>query len=172
MNPPPLILPRSENAHLIHAQPTASFGIPNSYLKAVEPKVLYTFERSGDYTLEIRDVTSRYGDSAHAYRLVVRTQIPHVGAFEVSPQDRINLIPGQARKLNILTYQEEGFSGEVLFDFSSLPQRVNVFPGAEVAGKQPATDISEKEESFVPGVHKTTLVLLADSDAPVTRMPR
>jgi hypothetical protein len=147
-------------------------GIPSNYLKAAEPKVTYTFERSGHYYLEIRDITSRYGNSDYAYRLVVRPQIPHVGAFEVNPGDRINLIPGQARKVNIVTYQEEGFSGEVLFTFARLPQGVNVFPGAEVDGKKRPNEISEKEDSFVPDVQKTTLVLLADPDAPVTRMPQ
>ena len=147
-------------------------GIPSNYLKATEPKVIYTFDRSGHYYLEIRDITSRYGNSDYAYRLVVRPQIPHVGAFEVDPGDRINLIPGRARKVNIVTYQEEGFSGEVLFTFAGLPQGVNVFPGAEVDGKKRPNEISEKEESFVPDVQKTTLVLLADPDAPVTRMPR
>jgi hypothetical protein len=147
-------------------------GIPSNYLKAAEPKVLYTFERSGRYYLEIRDVTSRYGDPDYAYRLVVRPQIPHVGAFEVTPQERINLVPGRARKLNIVTYHEEGFAGEVLFTSAGLPAGVNVFPGADADGKKRPNDVSEKEESFVPGVQKTTLVLLADPDAPVTRMPQ
>ncbi len=74
--------------------------------------------------------------------------------------------------MNILTYQEEGFSGEVLFTFAGLPQGVNVFPAAEVDGKKRPNEISEKEESFVPDVQKTTLVLLADPEAPVTRMPQ
>ncbi len=146
-------------------------GIPSNYLKAVEPKVIYTLERKGRYYLEIRDITSRYGNADYAYRLVVRNQIPHVGAFEVNPHDRINLIPGQARKLNIVTYQEEGFSGEVLFTFSGLPPGVTVFPGAEVDGKKRPNEVSEKEEVFVPDVQKTTLVLLADPDAPLTREP-
>ncbi len=146
-------------------------GGPSNYLKAVEPKVTYTLERKGRYYLEIRDVTSRYGDADYAYRLVVRDQIPHVGAFEVNPHDRINLIPGQATKLNIVTYQEEGFSGDVLFTFSGLPPGVTVFPGAEVDGKKRPNEVSEKEELFVPDVQKTTLVLLADPDAPLTRKP-
>ena len=60
----------------------------------------------------------------------------------------------------------------MLFTFAKLPSGVNVFPGAEVDGKERPNEISEKEESFVPDVQKTTLVLLADADAPVTRMPR
>ena len=146
-------------------------GIPSNYLKAVEPKMIYSVERNGRYTLEIRDVTSRYGDADYVYRLVVRNQIPHVGAFEVNPHDRINLIPGRAKKVNVITYQEEGFSGEVLFTFSGLPQGVTVSPGAEVDGKKGPDDVSENEESFVPVMQTTTLVLLADSDAPITRKP-
>ncbi len=146
-------------------------GGPSDYLKAVEPKMIYDVERNGRYTLEIRDVTSRYGDADYAYRLVVRNQIPHVGAFEVNPRDRINLIPGQAKKVNVVTYQEEGFSGDVLFTFSGLPQGVTVSPGAEVVGKKRPNDVSENEETFVPDMQTTTLVLMADSDAPITRKP-
>ena len=157
------------NVHQKHAE--YGGGGPSSWLQTVEPKLIYTIERSGRYYLEVRDITSRYGNSDYNYRLVVRTQIPHVGAFEVSPDERLNLIPGQARKLIIVTHQEEGFRGEVLFTWSNLAQGVKVFPGADVAGKPP-NERSKKEENFVPDVQKTTLMVLADADAPATRLPQ
>ena len=98
--------------------------------------MIYSVERDGRYHIQIRDVTSRYGNADYAYKLVVRNQVPHVGSFEVKPHDRINLIPGQARKLNIVTYQEEGFSGDVLFTFSGLPPGVSISPGAEIEPKK------------------------------------
>ena len=142
-------------------------GIPSSFLKTVEPKMAYTLERSGRFFVEVRDVTSRYGGPDYEYRLLVRTPIPHVGAFDVDPVERINLVPGIARKLSIVTHQEEGFAGEVLFACSNLPPGVQVFPGADVEKKSSAP-VSKQEESFLPGIQKTTLVLLAEPDAPVT----
>ncbi len=145
-------------------------GIPSSFLKTVEPKMAYTLERSGRYFVEVSDITARYGGPEFGYRLLVRTPIPHVGAIEVDPSDRINLVPGRARKLSIVTHQEEGFAGEVLFDCSNLPPGVRVFPGADVE-KKGSAPVSQQKEYFLPAVQTTTLVLLADPDAAVTRMP-
>ena len=146
-------------------------GIPSSFLKTVEPKMAYTLEQSGRYFVEVSDVTSRYGGPDYGYRLLVRAPIPHVGAIEVEPSDRINLVPGVARKLSIVTHQEEGFGGEVLFDWSNLPPGVRVFPGADVEKKKGSAPVSQMKENFLPAVQITTLVLLADPDAAVTRMP-
>ena len=146
-------------------------GIPSSFLKTVEPKMAYTLEQSGRYFVEVSDVTSRYGGPEYGYRLLVRAPIPHVGAIEVDPSDRINLVPGRARKLSIVTHQEEGFAGEVLFDFSDLPPGVRVFPGADVEKKNNSAPVSQMKENFLPAVQTTTLVLLADPDAAATRMP-
>ena len=145
-------------------------GIPSTFLKTVEPKMAYTLERSGRYFVEVSDITARYGGPDFGYRLLVRAPIPHVGAIEVDPSDRINLVPGRARKLSIVTHQEEGFAGEVLFDCSNLPPGVRVFAGADVEKKSNAP-VSQQEEHFLPAVQTTTLVLLADPDAAVTRMP-
>ena len=146
-------------------------GIPSNFLKTVEPKMTYTLEQSGRYFVEVSDITARYGGPEFGYRLLVRAPIPHVGAIEVDPSDRINLVPGRARKLSIVTHQEEGFSGEVLFDCSNLPPGVRVFPGADVENKKSNAPVSQQEENFLPAVQTTTLVLLADPDAAVTRMP-
>ena len=145
-------------------------GIPSTFLKTVEPKMAYTLERSGRYFLEVSDITARYGGPDFGYRLLFRAPIPHVGAIAVDPSDRINLVPGRARKLSIVTHQEEGFAGEVLFDVSNLPPGVRVFPGADVEKKGNAP-VSQQEENFLPAVQTTTLVLLADPDTAVTRMP-
>ena len=40
---------------------------PQVYLKNVQPKAIYSFERGDDYTLQVRDITSRYGNPS--YRL-------------------------------------------------------------------------------------------------------
>ena len=56
---------------------------PQVYLKAVEPKATYTFDKGGEYVLQIRDITSRYGNSSYRYRILVRPEIPHVGEITV-----------------------------------------------------------------------------------------
>ena len=45
---------------------------PQVYLKNVQPKAFYSFERGGEYTLQVRDITSRYGNSSYQYRILVR----------------------------------------------------------------------------------------------------
>ena len=57
---------------------------PQVYLKAVEPKATYTFDNGGEYVLQVRDITSRYGNSSYRYRILVRPEIPHVGEITVT----------------------------------------------------------------------------------------
>jgi len=146
-------------------------GGENSYLKGVEAKVIYTFERDGEYTLQIRDVTSRYGNSSYVYRVLIRPQIPHLGEVGVGNTDRINLTSGEAKKLNIIVSQEEGFTGEVALQIKGLPEGVDVLPGGEVEGRRP-NEVSDKEESFVPKLQKTTFILLASENALLTNRPQ
>ena len=76
----------------------------------IRPKAEYTFEREGEYILQIEDLSSRY-DPSFLYRLLIRPQIPHVGEIRIQ-EDRINLPTGQARNLTVTVEQEEGFRGE------------------------------------------------------------
>ena len=69
------------------------------YLKTVEPKTLYTFERSGEYSLVVSDLTRRFGNAGFRYRLLLRPQIPHVGEVRTDT-DRLNLVVGQASKID------------------------------------------------------------------------
>ena len=101
------------------------------WTRSIEPKTIYTFERSGDYTLQIRDITARYGNSRFSYRVVIRPQVPHIGHIEVK-EDRINLVPGKAKKLTVVTEHEEGFNGEVTLELENLPAGVRFFPSTEV----------------------------------------
>jgi hypothetical protein len=156
------------------------------YLKDVEAKAVYTFERGGEYVLQIRDITSRYGGAGYRYRIFVRPQIPHLGEVSVAAGDRarssdvsarkesdhINLTRGQARKLTIVTSHEEGFSGVVSFWFSGLPEGVQSFPAAEADEGRAPTDVDEHAEAVAARMQKTTVVLLASPKAPLTLMPK
>ena len=141
------------------------------YLKTVEPKTLYTFRLGGEHFLQIRDVTSRYGDFGFRYRLLIRPQIPHVGDIQVL-EDRLNLKPGQARKLTVATAQEEGFEHDIAITLEGLPEGVQLLPGTQVEpDKGPPLDEGEKDR-FVPKTEKAILMLLAEASAPATSMPR
>jgi hypothetical protein len=146
-------------------------GDGDDWVKLIRARVLYTFEREGYYTLRIRDITARFGKPAFRYRVLVRPQIPHVGKLEVQ-EDAVNLVAGEAKKLAIITEQEEGFGGEVVFSIQGLPPGVQALAGADV---EPDTEPPLPEihkERFVPKSKKTTILLVADADAPTSRIPQ
>src|SRR5207344_74509 len=46
-------------------------GDGDDWIKLVQPKVTYTFERKGEYVLQIRDVTARLGQPGFKYRILI-----------------------------------------------------------------------------------------------------
>src|SRR5439155_1814251 len=134
---------------------------PEVYLKGIQPKVVYTFERGGEYVLRVRDITSRYGDPRYRYRILVRSQIPHVGEVSVMEDDRINLIRGEPKKLTITVSYEEGFAGDVLFAFSGLPEGVQSFPAVQFNDGKAPVEVTEKPDIIAPKQQQATIVLLA-----------
>ena len=141
------------------------------YVKTPEPKIIYTFEREGEYTLEMRDATSRWGDPKFAYRILLRPQVPHLGDVQVD-QDRLNIARGEAKKLNVTTAQEEEFAGDIAVTVEGLPEGVEVLPATEVKPeKGPPLDEGPKYR-FRPKTETASILLMARADAPVTEMPR
>ena len=63
-------------------------AVAQVYLKAAQPKATHSFERAGEYILQVRDITSRYGNPNYRYRILVRPQIPHVGEISVIPKEK------------------------------------------------------------------------------------
>ena len=145
-------------------------GDGDDWVRMIQAKTLYTFDRAGLYRLQVRDITPRSGEPAFRYRLLVRPQVPHVGRIEATPEV-VNLRPGQAQKVTILSDQEEGFGGDILFSADGLPGQVQFLPGAEVEPhKEPPLPEIHKER-FVPKNQTTTVLLTAAPGAPSTRMP-
>ena len=140
------------------------------YLKTVEPKTLYTFERSGEYSLVVSDLTRRFGNSGFRYRLLLRPQIPHVGQVRTET-DCLNLVAGQARKITVTTDQEEGFSGDIALVLEGLPEGVAFFPGTEVKAYRGPVPEDGMRLRFSPQSESVTILLLAGADAPATRLP-
>ena len=151
-----------------------SMGEEDQYPRSLLPKVIYSFDTGGQYFLQVRDITSRYGGPGYAYRLLIRPQIPHIGQVVLEGVEHFNLVRGQARKLTISTAREEEFTGDVAFSFQGLPPGVEFLPTAEVHNIPPheLADTAVKPELILPKVQKTTIVLLAKATAPLTEMPR
>ena len=154
--------------------------------KVVEPKVVYNFERGGEYLLEVRDLTFRGGGPDFRYRILVRPQIAHVGSIEVAfslgrsldgslkkgPEvEHLNFAPGEVKKITVLTEQEEGFDGQIVLNFEGLPQGVEAYPAAEAEPARPGVLDEGKKERFRPVSQRVTIVLAARTDAQVTRSP-
>ncbi len=148
-------------------------GAGNEYAKEIQPKTIHAFPRQGAYTLKIGDITSRHGNPHFTYRLLIRPQIPHVGKVELS-EDHINLVPGQASKLTIISDLEEGLSGGIVFAVENLPAGVQAFPSS---GNKPvlsrgAIVDAGRRELYLPKTEKIVVMLLGSENAPATRMPQ
>ena len=140
-------------------------------LRYLEPKMVYTFEQSGEYILQVRDLTTRYGKPDFAYRLLIRPQIPHIGQLELDA-DRVNLVRGEAKQLMVTAEREEGFRGAIAIGFEHLPAGVRAFPTAmPEADRIPAFDEGEKD-IFRPETQQVFVTLIAEEHAPATRLPK
>ena len=166
-------------------------------LEAIEPKIIETFEQSGDYILQVRDATARAGGPKYRYRLVVREQVPHVGEVTVETLKRtfedariepyrVNLRRGQATTLYVTTRIEEidarvtegggerdfgNGAGELVLLVEGLPQGVQALMGTAIENTRTPRDVTFKRYSFLPDVQKITIFLQADPQTPLTSTP-
>jgi hypothetical protein len=144
----------------------------HTYLKAVEPKAIYTFDRGGNYVLQIRDITSRYAGNSYRYRVLIRPEQPHIGAISVQDLDHVNLVQGEAKTLVITAAYEEGFSGDVSYSFQGLPDGVQALPGAQLGDDRPPMEVDENPGVVAAKERKTTVVLIASAHAPLSSQPQ
>lgn len=186
------------NIHRVKPRSAAANATDRWELKDIEPKVIEMFDQPGEYTVEIRDVTSRSGGQDCSYRLLIRPQVPHVGEITVEtlkrgPEDkridplRLNLRPGEMKTLTITTKVEEidaeikdgggqrSFehgTGEIGLLVVGLPEGVRALPGTGITNIQgrPRNE-TVKKYNFLPDVLKAILVFQAAPDAPLTTLP-
>lgn len=162
-------------------------AVPEVYLKAAQPKATHSFERAGEYVLQVRDITSRYGNPNYRYRILVRPQIPHVGEISVIPKEnldatpesakrsevnRLNLVRKEPKKLILVASYEEGFTGDLSFTFAGLPEGVQVFPAVQFNEGRAPLEVTQNPDTIAPKQQKTAIVLVASSEAPLTKEPR
>ena len=145
----------------------------NFVVKYLEAKTTYSFEKGGEYTVQVRDITSRKGGSDFRYRLLVRDQVPHVGAIRPE-EDHVRITPGQASTLELSVDLEEGFQGDVLLSVENLPPGVKAFP--VVARPKQARSTEDlpplrDQKRFRPATQRAMIALMADPGAEPSRRP-
>lgn len=162
-------------------------GDGDDWVKFLEPKTTFKFEQEGEYILRIRDLTSRFGQPDFDYRVLIRPTIPHMGrivpkTFGIvgieNEVDHLNLAPGEAKELPVISEHEEGFTGEIALSVEGLPEGVQVFPAAAISRDVPSQGGqvyemrgAEHKERFRPHRLLTNLVFIAGNDAPASKMP-
>jgi len=187
-NPVIEVVDASGGERLSSLQRTEKYSsVTTPHLIAVSAKVIGTFEKGGDFYVRVRDLTLRNGAPSFAYRVLIRSQIPHVGntALETrtrGPEDarvdplRVNLIAGQARKITLLLDHEEGFfttSNQIAVSFDGLPEGVELLAGSSLyQGPTPFTENKiVNRDHHLPVTEKVAAVLHASEDAPTTTLP-
>ena len=155
----------------LHLPDRGTCGIGSlAFFESLEAKMVAEFGVAGDYILQVGDLTSQRGRSDHAYRVMVRPGIPHVGDLELEG-DRINLTRGQVRTLKVTTGLEEGYSGQVALSLEGLPPGVASLTGTEAVPPSPIGPTSESRNSFLGFSEKAVILLRADEQAPLTDLP-
>ncbi len=157
-------------------------GVGDDWIKSIHAKAIYTFEKAGEYHLQIRDLTTRRAAPHFRYRVLVRPQLPHLGevtakAGRGEAVGHINLLAGETRKLSVVAEPEEGFSGEIALSLENLPMGVHAFAAATTTVNRRLLETGNgrgamHKERFFPTRQLATLVLIAGRDAPATLMPQ
>ncbi len=157
-------------------------GVGDDWIKSIHAKTLYTFDKAGEYHLQIRDLTARRAAPQFRYRVLVRPQVPHLGEVAVrtgrgEAVDHINLLAGETRKLSVVTEPEEGFTGDIALNLENLPPGVQAFAAATTTINQRLLKSGNgrgamHKERFFATRHLASIVLMASREAPATLMPQ
>jgi hypothetical protein len=140
-------------------------------MKMIEPKAIVGFHADGDYILQIHDITTDNADPSFVYRVLVRPQIPHLGKVEVE-EERMNLTPGTAKQVSVITEREEDFNGLIAVSVEGLPPGVQAVAGSAPEEEKPPLMNGGRVERYFPKSQKSVLLMMAAADAPLTPMPQ
>ena len=139
--------------------------------KSLQAKTIIPLRDTGDYTVEVRDITSDLGGATFQYRVQVRPQIPHIGQVKID-EDHINLAPGNAKTVRVVFDREEGYSGAVVVSAESLPPGVAALAGADFEPDKDPPRFNGKRERYAPRTERSVVVFTASSDAAVMDRPQ
>jgi len=139
-------------------------------MKMIRAKTTLSLGAPGEYTMQIRDITTSGAGPDFRYRVLVRSQMPHVGNVEIA-QDHVNVRAGASRPLSIAIDREEGFRGFVTVEVEGLPNGVTALPAMENPEDKPPLPNGGRLERYTPREQRTTVMLVAAPDAPASDMP-
>jgi hypothetical protein len=139
--------------------------------KSLQSKTIIPLRDTGDYTIEIRDITSDLAGPGFRYRVQVRPQVPHIGQVKID-EDHINLAPGNAKTVRVGFDREEGYSGAVAVSAESLPPGVEALAGADFEPDKDPPRFPGKRERYTPRTEHSVVVFTASSDAALMNRPQ
>jgi hypothetical protein len=139
--------------------------------KGLVSKAIYPLRNPGEYTVEVRDVTSDFGGPDFRYRVQIRPQVPHLGVVKIE-EDHINLAPGGAKTVRVSFDREEDYRGAVAVSVEGLPAGVEALAAADFEPDKDPPPYPGKRERFVPRTERTVLAFSAAADASLLEMPR
>ncbi len=139
-------------------------------MKMIEAKTTVNLTIPGEYTIQIRDITTNGAGSDFHYRVLVRPQVPHVGKIEVAG-DHINLEAGSTHPVEVTIDREEGFLDFVALDVEGLPAGVTVLPALADREEPPPLPNGGRLERYVAKQQRTTVILAAAETTQLTAMP-
>jgi hypothetical protein len=139
-------------------------------MKMIRAKTTLSIGAPGEYTMQIRDITTGGAGADFRYRILVRPQIPHVGNVEIAP-DHVNLAVGGSQPVTVAIDREEGFRGFVTVDVEGLPQGITALTALENPEDKPPLPNGGRLERYTPREQRTTVMLIAALDAPVSELP-
>ncbi len=144
-----------------------------NWFLTIEPKTVHSFAQGGEHTLQIRNINPRYGNAQFSYRVLVRRQIPHIGKTEIK-EDRLNLVPGEAKKVTVVTDREEGFSSDIMLELDDLPSGVQWYPAVEPEPERKGSYEGGQgnQEQFRAKSQRAAILVMASEDAIATRLPQ
>lgn len=139
-------------------------------MKMIEAKTTVNLTATGEYTMQIREITTNGAGEDFHYRVLVRPEVPHLGKLELA-EDHVNLEPGSVHPLIVTADREEGFSGYVTYEAEGLPSGISILPGIEDHAEPPPLPNGGRLERYVARPQRAALILSASHDAQPTDMP-
>jgi hypothetical protein len=138
-------------------------------MKMIHPRTTFLLT-PGDYTLQVRNITTDHGRPDFAFRVLLRPQIAHAGRVTL-PDDRLNLTPGAARVLTFQLDREEDFRDPVAATLTGLPPGVSVLPVADNPVERPPLPNAGRIERYTPKPQTFSLLLQVAEGTPLSAVP-
>src|SRR5206468_11440596 len=71
----------------------------------------------------------------------------------------------------VIAAYEEGFTGDLAFTFSGLPEGVQALPAVHFNEGRAPLEVTQNPDTIAPKLQKSAIVLVANLEAPLTKEP-